>query len=68
MQSLLGDGIGDALLEHILSKLASGDGLDLAMKWLYSLYSSEVQLTEVKKERRSSGPKAEEPELEGGQT
>jgi hypothetical protein len=65
LQSLLGDGIGDALLEHILSKLASGEGLDLALKWLYALFSCEVQGTEAGGPGPPPPVKSEEPPLEG---
>eukprot|EP00884_Botryococcus_braunii_P012027 jgi/Botrbrau1/20825/Bobra.0156s0050.3 len=64
-ESLLGDGIGDALLEHILSRLTSGDGVDLALKWLYALYSSEVHSTELKKAGPKSCVKTEGTALEG---
>jgi hypothetical protein len=42
LQAPLGDGVGDAFLEHLLSNFGEQRGFELALKWLYSLFVSEA--------------------------
>jgi hypothetical protein len=42
VQAPLGDGVGDAFLEHLLSNFGEQRGFELALKWLYSLFVSEA--------------------------